>query len=46
MATPVQHNLVTKNEEYASSFDKGDLPLPPAKHYVVCACSGSSCFPG
>ncbi|KAL8712218.1 MAG: hypothetical protein Q9225_006974 [Loekoesia sp. 1 TL-2023] len=38
MATPVQENLVSKNREYASSFDKGDLPLPPAKKYAVVTC--------
>lgn len=35
MATPVQVNLVQKNEEYASNFNEGDLPLPPAKKYAV-----------
>lgn len=35
MATEIQKNLITKNEEYASSFDNGDLALPPAKKYLV-----------
>lgn len=35
MATDNQKNLVSKNEEYASSFTKGDLALPPAKKYLV-----------
>ena len=35
MATPVIKNLVEKNEAYASSFDKGNLPLPPARNYAV-----------
>ena len=35
MATPIQDNLVKKNEEYASSFQSGDLTLPPAKKYAV-----------
>jgi hypothetical protein len=35
MATPIQKNLVSKNEEYASSFTKGSLALPPAKKYLV-----------
>ena len=30
--------LVHNNESYARSFDKGDLPLPPAKHVAVLAC--------
>lgn len=35
MATEIQQNLKTKNEQYASSFDKGHLALPPAKKYLV-----------
>ncbi|KAL9026938.1 MAG: hypothetical protein Q9196_004469 [Gyalolechia fulgens] len=35
MATSVQENLVKKNQEYASSFQEGDLSLPPAKKYTV-----------
>ena len=35
MATAVQKNLVEKNQEYASGFTKGDLPLPPAKNFLV-----------
>jgi carbonic anhydrase len=30
--------LVANNETYASSFDKGDLPIPPAKKLAVIAC--------
>jgi carbonic anhydrase len=30
--------LVQKAEAYAASFDKGDLPLPPAKKVAVLAC--------
>ena len=30
--------LVRKNENYARSFKKGDLPMPPAKHVAVLAC--------
>jgi carbonic anhydrase len=29
---------VANAERYAASFDKGDLPLPPAKHSAVVAC--------
>jgi carbonic anhydrase len=25
-------------EQYAARFDKGDLPLPPAKHIAILAC--------
>ena len=30
--------LLANNERYAASFDKGDLPLPPAKKTAVVAC--------
>ena len=30
--------LAGNAESYASSFDKGDLPLPPAKRVAVVAC--------
>ena len=30
--------LLRKNDTYAHSFDKGGLPLPPAKHVAVVAC--------
>ncbi len=30
--------LLRNNEEYAANFDKGDLPLPPAKKLAVLAC--------
>ncbi|MCJ1486226.1 hypothetical protein MMC06_006403 [Schaereria dolodes] len=38
MSTPVQQNLVSKNEEYASNFAEGHLALPPAKKYIVVTC--------
>ncbi|EKG18316.1 Carbonic anhydrase [Macrophomina phaseolina MS6] len=38
MATPNQQNLVEKNKQYAASFDKGHLPLPPGKKYAVLTC--------
>ncbi|MEO6798288.1 MAG: carbonic anhydrase [Candidatus Dormibacter sp.] len=34
----VTETLVHNNENYAHSFDKGELPLPPATHVVVLAC--------
>ncbi len=34
----VTDELVANNESYAASFDKGDLPLPPAKKVAVVAC--------
>jgi carbonic anhydrase len=34
----VTDRLLTNSEEYAATFDKGDLPLPPATHVAVLAC--------
>ena len=34
----VTDDLVRNNESYARKFDKGDLPMPPAKHLAVLAC--------
>ena len=34
----VTDELLQNNEAYAGSFDKGDLPLPPAKGVAVVAC--------
>jgi carbonic anhydrase len=31
-------SLLRNNEAYASSFDKGDLPLPPGRKVAVLAC--------
>jgi carbonic anhydrase len=31
-------DLIANNESYASSFDKGELPLPPAQKVAVVAC--------
>jgi carbonic anhydrase len=31
-------DLVRNAQEYAKTFDRGDLPLPPAKHVAVLAC--------
>ncbi len=30
--------LLANNEAYAGSFDKGDLPLPPARKVAILAC--------
>jgi carbonic anhydrase len=37
-AMSVTDELLQNNEIYAESFDKGDLPLPPAKSVAVVAC--------
>jgi carbonic anhydrase len=34
----VTDDLLRNAETYAASFDKGDLPLPPAKQVAVVAC--------
>lgn len=34
----VTDELLSNAEQYAASFDQGDLPLPPAKHVAVVAC--------
>ena len=34
----VTDELLRNNEAYAETFDKGDLPLPPAKRVAVVAC--------
>lgn len=34
----VTDELLKNNEQYADSFDKGDLPMPPGKKVAVVAC--------
>jgi carbonic anhydrase len=34
----ITDDVVRNNEQYASTFDKGDLPLPPARKLAVVAC--------
>jgi carbonic anhydrase len=34
----VTDELIANNESYAQDFDKGDLPLPPARGVAVIAC--------
>jgi carbonic anhydrase len=34
----VTDELLANNERYAADFDKGELPLPPAKKVAVVAC--------
>ncbi len=34
----VTDELLKNNEAYAANFDKGDLPLPPARKVAVVAC--------
>lgn len=37
--------LLKNNEEYASTFDKGDLPIPPGKHIAVVTCMDARLSP-
>ncbi len=37
--------LLRNNERYASSFDKGDLPIPPAKRVAVLTCMDARLSP-
>ena len=37
--------LLKNNEAYAASFDKGELPLPPAKKVAVVACMDARLIP-
>jgi carbonic anhydrase len=34
----VTDELLKNNERFAASFDKGDTPMPPARHLAVVAC--------
>jgi carbonic anhydrase len=38
LSVSVTDQLLANNAAYAASFDKGDLPLPPAKKLAVVAC--------
>jgi carbonic anhydrase len=37
--------LLKNNEDYAKRFDKGDLPIPPAKKVAVVACMDARVIP-
>ena len=37
--------LLKNNEAYAADFDKGDLPLPPAKKVAIVACMDARLHP-
>jgi len=37
--------LLKNNEEYASTFGKGDLPMPPGKHVAVVTCMDARLSP-
>ena len=37
--------LVANNEAYAERFDKGELPLPPARKLAIVACMDARLSP-
>jgi carbonic anhydrase len=41
----VTDELIKNSETYAANFDKGDLPLPPAKKVAVLACMDARLHP-
>ena len=41
----VTDELLQANEGYASSFTKGDLPIPPAKQTIVVTCMDARLLP-
>jgi carbonic anhydrase len=41
----VTDDLLQNAEQYAATFDKGDLPLPPAKKIAVVACMDARLAP-
>jgi carbonic anhydrase len=41
----VTDDLLRNAEQYASSFDKGDLPMPPGKKVAVVACMDARLIP-
>jgi carbonic anhydrase len=42
---PVIDELIEANKEFAESFDKGDLPMPPARHVAIVACMDARLHP-
>jgi carbonic anhydrase len=41
----VTDDLIQANEQFAQTFDKGDLPMPPARHVAVLACMDARLHP-
>lgn len=42
---PVLDELLQANERFAAGFDKGALPMPPARHVAVLACMDARLHP-
>ena len=37
--------FLTANQQYAQAFDRGDLPMPPARHVAVVTCMDARLHP-
>jgi carbonic anhydrase len=44
-AMSITDELLRNNERYAHSFDKGDLPMPPAKQVAIVTCMDARLSP-
>src|SRR3954467_14076303 len=42
---PIFDELLAANEQYSSSFDRGDLPIPPARGVVILTCMDARLHP-
>ena len=42
---PVIDELLEANKQFAQSFDKGDLPMPPARKVAIVACMDARLHP-
>src|SRR5437764_3418203 len=42
---PALDQLLTANRAYAAGFDRGDLPMPPARHVAVLTCMDARLHP-
>jgi carbonic anhydrase len=42
---PIYDELKRANEEYARRFDKGNLPMPPARHVAILTCMDARLHP-
>jgi len=36
--TDILNEVLKANRDYAASFDKGDLPMPPGRHFAILTC--------
>jgi carbonic anhydrase len=42
---PIVNELVAANEQFAGAFDKGGLPMPPARNLAILACMDARLHP-